>query len=155
MIWLYKLVPFGRNRVFQKAGNFLTSRVTLQDAGARCSSVIQKIAWILLQCMRLHYAARKGGGGRGLCFRFCVQHKLFCVCGSAFFAALHIKINQYSHGTYISCSALTIDADHPKCWQQITNLNGSIFGVCVPYLPSQFGITRREGAQIYFWIRIG
>jgi len=99
------------NRVTQKAGNFLTSRVTLQDVGERCSSVVQKFAWILLQCMRLHCAALIGSGGRGLCFRFCVQRKLFCVCGSAFFAALHIKINQYSHGAYISWSTLTIDAE--------------------------------------------
>jgi len=39
------------NRVTQKTGNFLNSRVTLQNVGARCLSVIQKIAWILLQCM--------------------------------------------------------------------------------------------------------
>jgi len=47
---------------------------------------------------------------RGLGFRFCVQRTLFGVCGSAFSAAFHIKINQYSHGAYIAWSTLTTDA---------------------------------------------
>lgn len=98
------------NRVTQKAGNFLTNRVTLQEAGARCSSIIQKIARILLQCMRLHCAAPIGRRARGLGFRFCAQRKLFGVCGSAFFVAFHFKISQYSHGAYIAWSTLTTDA---------------------------------------------
>jgi hypothetical protein len=102
--------------------------------------------------MRLHCAAPIGGrGSRGLGFRFCVQHKLFGVCGPAFFAAFHIKINQFSQGAYIAWSTLTTDAQRSsKMLEQITNLNGSIFGVYALYLHSQFGITRKEGAQIYF-----
>ena len=52
------------------------------DVGARWSSVISRIALILLQCKRLQCAAPTGAGGGDLFSRFCVKRKILCLCGS-------------------------------------------------------------------------